>query len=103
MRNEKTNKVEVTKLPKKLETWCSSDEDKEKWYGRCYEWKRLKKSKKVVAEVQNERNDTENENDSQIMTILSTILENQNNKTNKLIIRETKYKFGKWIAKIAIR
>lgn len=30
-----------------------------------------------MAEVHNERNDTENANDSQIMTILSTILENQ--------------------------
>lgn len=36
-----------------------------------------KKANKIVAEVHNEKDDTENANYSQIMTILSTILENQ--------------------------
>lgn len=42
-----------------------------------------KKSNRIVAEVHNERNDTENANDSQIMTILSTILENQRKQDEK--------------------
>lgn len=43
-----------------------------------------KKSNRIVAEVHNERNDTENANDSQIMTILSTILENQKKQDEKI-------------------
>lgn len=38
-------------------------------------WK--KKTNKIVDEVHNERNGTENANDSQMMTILSTVLENR--------------------------
>lgn len=43
-----------------------------------------KKSNRIVAEVHNERNDTENANDSQIMTILSTILENKKEQDEKI-------------------
>lgn len=43
-----------------------------------------KKSNRTVAEVDNERNDTENASDSQIMTILSTILENQKKQDEKI-------------------
>lgn len=57
-----------------------------KKHGRCYEWKRLKKNpNKIVDEVHKERNGTENANDSQMMTILSTILENGKKRDENLV------------------
>lgn len=46
-------------------------------------WK--KKTNKIVDEVHNERNGTENANDSQMMTILSTILENRQKRDENLV------------------
>lgn len=44
-----------------------------------------KKNNKIVDEVHKERNGTENANDSQIMTILSTILENGKKRDENLV------------------
>lgn len=44
-----------------------------------------KKPNKIVDEVHNERNGTENANDSQMMTILSTILENRQKRDENLV------------------
>lgn len=64
---------------------AQSDEGKEK------AWKVLrmkvfeKKPNKIVDEVHKERNGTENANDSQMMTILSTILENGKKRDENLV------------------
>lgn len=44
-----------------------------------------KKTNKIVDEVHNERNGTENANDSLMMTILSTILENGKKRDENLV------------------
>lgn len=44
-----------------------------------------KKNNKIVDEVHKERNGTENANDSQMMTILSTILENGKKRDENLV------------------
>lgn len=44
-----------------------------------------KKTNKIVDEVHKERNGTENANDSQMMTILSTILENGKKRDENLV------------------
>lgn len=44
-----------------------------------------KKPNKIVDEVHKERNGTENANDSQMMTILSTILENRQKRDENLV------------------
>lgn len=44
-----------------------------------------KKNNKIVDEVHKERNGTENANDSQMMTMLSTILENGKKRDENLV------------------
>lgn len=44
-----------------------------------------KNPQNIVDEVHNERNCTENANDSQMMTILSTILENRKKRDEHLV------------------
>lgn len=76
--------LEVTK--KEFETWCSKwRRQRKSMVGATNEsvWK--KKTNKIVDEVHNERNGTENANDSQMMTILSTILENGKKRDENLV------------------
>lgn len=76
--------VEVTRLPKRVRNLIFKRRRQRKLVLRATNESVSKKSNRIVAEVHNERNDTENANDSQIMTILSTILENQKKQDEKI-------------------
>lgn len=79
-------KDEFRSYQKRVRNLMLKETKAKKKHGRCYEWKRLKKNtNKIVDEVHKERNGTENANDSQMMTILSTILENGKKRDEKLV------------------
>lgn len=79
-------KDEFRSYQKRVRNLMLKETKAKKMHGRCYEWKRLKKkNNKIVDEVHKERNGTENANDSQMMTILSTILENGKKRDENLV------------------
>lgn len=90
--------LEVTK--KEFETWCSKWRRQRKSMVGATNESVWKKTTKIVDEVHKERNGTENANDSQMMTILSTVLENGKKRDQKFGSLSNKY--GKWIARVAI-
>lgn len=75
--------LEVTK--KEFETWCSKRRRQRKSMVGATNESVWKKNNKIVDEVHKERNGTENANDSQMMTILSTILENGKKRDENLV------------------
>lgn len=79
-------KDEFRSYQKRVRNLMLKETKAKKKHGRCYEWKRLKKkTNKIVDEVHKERNGTENANDSQMMTMLSTILENGKKRDENLV------------------
>lgn len=75
--------LEVTK--KEFETWCSKRRRQRKSMVGATNESVWKKNNKIVDEVHKERNGTENANDSQMMTMLSTILENGKKRDENLV------------------
>lgn len=75
--------LEVTK--KEFETWCSKRRRQRKCMVGATNESVWKKNNKIVDEVHKERNGTENANDSQMMTMLSTILENGKKRDENLV------------------
>lgn len=78
-------KDEFRSYQKEFETWCSKWRRQRKSMVGATNESVWKKNNKIVDEVHKERNGTENANDSQMMTILSTILENGKKRDENLV------------------